>query len=269
MTVKVYFWRPGLLKSSGLSAFLLRDVGHVSIEINNNYISHRPSLENNNNTQTHLIEYALQYAFLSESINNDDDDDIKSLSLTDHNKTSNKDYSKKYVTLNAVESAAKTNFNYYQECSAKGRSADRVIVIPNLNEYKMLEYYKTQQRSMYHPISNNCSTFVANVIRSSLNCSSKLCSYCSLRYEDENPLSYIKSIITNPLFNATEAITNTGGFREFILQTFGISDKSFRVWTPSLIEEFIELLLMNSSNKCLGNKFNMIDSVIDIFDGLF
>ncbi|WP_445630177.1 hypothetical protein [Nostoc sp. DSM 114167] len=247
MAVKVYIWYPKAFRSSGLSALTFSDVGHVSMQINNIYISHRPSLENNintdisyrpilenNNARTHLIEYALQSLLSSES------DSIKVEDVSPV-QISEKDTTKKYVNVDLVPSADSTNYSYYQECKDKGRQADRTIELADFNEHKMLTYYQTVQGSMYHAISNNCSTFIANVIRSSLDCSSELCAFCSLR--DKGEIKN-KHLVVASLIVGGVAIAVTGGLSTPALLSIAGGSVLGRipVWTPTLIEEFIELL---------------------------
>jgi hypothetical protein len=98
MTIKVYIWYPSEVldqKSSALSAILLRDVGHVSMEIKGTYISHRPSPEQNNDS-INFFEYFAQFIFLEVSVEKDRQNENEN-SNSDEKGNNTKDKTKKYI----------------------------------------------------------------------------------------------------------------------------------------------------------------------------
>jgi hypothetical protein len=267
MPVKLYIWYPKAFNSSGLSAFTFNDVGHVSMQIGNIYISHRPKLQNdnnndisnlptleNNNTRTYFIEYILQSLLSMEQR------PIKTENISPLQR-SNKDTTKKYVNIEPVPSADSRNFSYSKEARVKGRLADRTIEIYGLDEDRMLTYYETVRGSEYHAIKNNCSTLIANVIRSSLNCSQELCSFCLRKYEFKN-FDIMEASIIGAIV-ATLTISTGGLSMPILYSSFGTSLLTrIPVWTPTLIEEFINLLEANSK-KCLTKECSTLSVYSD------
>ncbi|MEA5551653.1 hypothetical protein VB713_11795 [Anabaena cylindrica UHCC 0172] len=275
MTVTVYIWYPALKKSSILSAIAFQNVGHVSIQVKNVYISHRPALENNND-RIYFSEYIVQFFSRVLSLY-DIDTDTKQSSKKVSN---NKDHTKKFINFEPVECADSKNYSYEEECQNKERNADNIISVDGLNEEKMLKYYLTIKESKYHPFKMNCSTFIADIIRSSLDCSSKLCSFCLLRdgslyilkvqkmfsilifllplisllyptYSENQRFYYRK----NYRFQFMSCLLLVTPLPIFLLQKIayrlsvgGIHLINFPVWTPTLIEYFLQEI-NNNNNK--------------------
>lgn len=271
MTVTIYIWYPAFAKSSFLSAVTFTNVGHVAMQINDTYISHRPSLREDN-SRTYLFQYILEFLSKDLTVYGDEKEfGIESVNYRDNTK----DYTKKYVNLEAVESADSTNYSYESECKLKKRKADEVISIDGLDEKVMLQYYLKNKRVKYHAFSMNCSTFIANIIRSSLGCSGKLCSFCSFRYNsfniDENDsqfliLGYIFSHLSLIFIGGVSLLSFLSHFgilaltgNDFLnkkvvnhLIKSGISLLNFPVWTPTLIKAFLKKINKSEQSKvCL------------------
>lgn len=245
MTVKVYIWQPSQtlldIRSSRLNSLTNRNVGHVSMQVKNNYISHRPWQEQNNYEQiTPLRELELIYQTYSSESN-----------INRLEKFIDKDIFKKYMLFDSVSSADSTNYTYEKEVYDRGR-VPKHLKIRGINEDKMLDYYNYLKTSKYHPLTNNCCTFIANIIRNSLDCSNKyinLCSFCSKTYiyepfySDDKFINFLASIMkVNPYtVNSLSRLIS-------IVQTT-------RIWTPSLIEQFIDKINnQNLIKKIITNK---------------
>ncbi len=150
--VKVYIWYPKV-GNSEISAALASDVGHVSISLGNTYISHRPMPEgDSDNSTVDEINRAEKLVQLSESDSEISDD------------------TKQYISLKAVSSTSSLGFqdNYSLEKERKGREADIVYKIYGLKIDKMLATYRERAPALkYHPIKENCSKIVAEILLAS------------------------------------------------------------------------------------------------------
>jgi hypothetical protein len=296
MTVKIYIWDPlpmATFKSSTFNAITLRDVGHVSMEINDTYISHRPKLTDNYEQNNEIIkrEYLLQQPIIYQSTNNNSSITIDNngnvtmigannssitidnngnvtmigannnkmiinnngnMSVQRANKSisnkidlneninneyidnvSNKDLTKLFLLSQSVASEDSTNYNYKLECFRKKREANVIFKINYLNEVKMLEYYKSLKKPalLYHPLRNNCSRFIADVVKSSLNCSTELCSFCSNTY-----VPYLK-----------------------------LQNQNIYLWTPIVIKNYInQLQKEKGANSVIQNIINFVSKEKEI-----
>ena len=298
MTIKVYIWYPSEVldqKSRALSAVLLRDVGHVSMEVKNTYISHRPSPAQNNDS-INFFEYFAQFIFLELSVEKDGQNENENFNR-DAKKDKTKDKTKKYIRLQPVKSAGSTN--YEKECRDKKRSADKIVLIEGLNEGRILKYYNRHRDDMYHPLNNNCCTFIANILRESLDCTLNFCDFCSLRYFSASASLFteeteimrrrvkkfllylrnkkLRSLIYSSFLLAPVIIFYVPFIRNrksrdsilnylilaplvilyapYVMSLMPLLLKLFRinipVWTPKLIEEFINRIDDSSEKICL------------------
>ena len=150
MTVTVYIWKPAQI-SSEIAAVFFKDVGHVSINVKNIYISHRPYTKNENDT-IYELEFFIQREFLLKDLD--------------------KDLTKIYVPMRSVDSCYKYSTNYDEEVKNRSRSADLIYKIHGINENEMINYYHENKKE-YHPLNNNCSGIVASMIISSLDTKQK------------------------------------------------------------------------------------------------
>lgn len=300
MTVKVYIWQPLdilNIRSSRINSLTNRDVGHVSMQINDIYISHRPSSSANNFKQINLLSklelISQNFSMLSNrdinsfikivelifsKLDKEDKEFICELLKQLGSKNINKDFFKKYMIFDSVSSEVFNNYSYELECKARAREgeekrkADNCIKIEGLNEDKMLDYYNSLKTPTYHPLTNNCSTFIADIIRKSLNCSSEyseFCSFCSKRYTPEslksdnklkNLFTYLKEVNSSVLVFAVLLVLASIYTRGIIIYydifadlsvltlftAFGATSLTLQnipVWTPTLIEKFINQII--------------------------
>jgi hypothetical protein len=277
MTVTIYIWYPFEVldqKSSTLSAIFLKEVGHVSMKVKDTYISHRPSPEQNNDS-IHFLEYLAQFVFLELSVEKHRKNRNEN-SNDNERRNDAKDNTKKYIKIRPVKRADSTN--YVDECNEKKRSADKVVLIEGLNEEKILEYYSKQKDSTYHPFSNNCCTYIANILRESLNCTPQLCNFCSLRYlsypgslfiTDSRILkkrikiflSLVKKRLKSLAFTSIGLLPLMPSLLIFNIPVLMLANillsLNIPVWTPKIIEEFIGLIDDNSEKICLKNQITL------------
>lgn len=255
MTVKVYIWYPEKLKSSILSAINLNSVGHVSMQINDIYISHRPAQYN---TEILKQEYTLQ---------NTPENFYKYVKVkTDkfiqrYSPLRGVDNTVKYVKFKEVKSADSENDTYEKECKLKERKADQCIPMDWLNGDKMLKYYKSLSSSdrMYHPVNNNCCTFIVNIIKSSLNCdSTHPCKFCNFNDSREH-WNNTKEVFKGLFKLLTKIYKESSNLKcptlivkcTYLYIQFNFSGGIIvaRVWTPNRIARF--LLRLESKKNCL------------------
>lgn len=291
MTVTVYIWEPLdilTMRSSTFNSLTNRDVGHVSMQVKNTYISHRPSEKRENFQQSTLltkVEFIYQNfsgesninvnrlkEFINSIFNELDKEDKEFIDkilkeLKRPNLNINKDVFKKYIILESVPSADSTDYTYEKEVIDRKRK-HKLLKINGLNEDIMLDYYNSLKTPKYHPLTNNCSTFIADIIRKSLNCSSEyssFCSFCSKRYASEslksdnklkNFFTYLKEVNSSAfIFGILLVLVSisTGGLFIYydiladlsvlvFFTAFGITNLTLQnipIWTPTLIEKFI------------------------------
>jgi hypothetical protein len=279
--VKVYIWYAAQKESSVISAINFKNVGHVSMQVKDVYISHRPSRKQNN-IRTYWLESVVQYiAKELPKYSNSAVDLFEEF-------TDNIDYSKKYVNFRPVPSDF-SNYSYNEERQKK-READCEILITGLNEDKILDYYR-RVHEMYHPFYMNCSTFIANLIRNSLYNHQKMPVFRALKdnfstpkgldriiyaYPDIylilslmpfvfTPLSFMglfSPLVSSEIPNFMALLINyTPRFFEYfigferlitVLKRGDISMTSFPVWTPTIIEFFIdEIHRLNNDIMCV------------------
>lgn len=181
MTVTVYIWFPEESKSSLISAARFYPVGHVAMQINDIYISHRPASSNQRSVdRKHISQSAFEKNPIYIQIGIDEFIEL-------YSSTDDKDNTIKYVKVEAVERAYLENDTYQKECERRGRKADERVPMDWLDEDKMLKYYSSlsSKNLKYHPITKNCCTFVVDIIKHSLGCpkssgilSEDSCNFC-------------------------------------------------------------------------------------------
>ena len=144
MAVIIYIWNPTEFNSE-MSAILASDVGHVSMLIKDTYISHRACEDSPEKEKINKIEKLIQ-------------------------NSSDFDYTKKYTLIKSVK-ASQNILTYKKEVEQiRKRSADEIYKIIGLNEDEMLKFWQEGNLKLrYHPMNQNCSTIIAEIIFASCN----------------------------------------------------------------------------------------------------
>jgi hypothetical protein len=235
MTVTVYIWNPEHI-SSEFSALFCKNVGHVSVSLNNTYISHRPCI-NNENKKIKKLEYFIQtnkdYTETSEPWT------LAVLKATETlrllllwvmvlQKQSTPDYTKIYLLTQPVDSAYKYNINYQEECKSKKRKADRIYKIDGLNKEKILCFYE-KNKHKYHPLNKNCSGIVAFMILFSL--------------EKKKQLELVKRMLNSNDIDISDLV-------KYICKYSCLDTKDFHL--PQLIKKSDKWIVINYIWKAIG-----------------
>ncbi len=143
--VEIYIWNPQGFNSE-VAALTFNNVGHVSLMVGDFYISHRPL-----NISQSVLE--------TENDNN--------LHQSYQHNVSMLDFTKRYIFLEPVDEA--TPITYKKECDNRGEP--HIIITLSSSKYfnnkTILDKYNKRTRN-YHPLTNNCSSVVAEAILSSL-----------------------------------------------------------------------------------------------------